>query len=41
MNFIYLDLHINVDKTPSIKLGEKTGFLFECVRKEFSLEHDQ
>ena len=33
-----IELHINVDNKPSIKLAEKTGFLFACLRKEFSLE---
>lgn len=37
-DFHRIELHINVDNKPSIKLAEKTGFLFECVRKEFSLE---
>jgi len=41
LDFHRIELHINVDNKPSIKLAEKTGFLFECVRKEFSLENDQ
>lgn len=39
-DFHRIELHINVDNKPSIKLAEKTGFLFECVRKEFSLEEE-
>lgn len=33
-----IELHINVDNQPSIQLAERTGFHFECVRKEFSYE---
>ncbi|MFD2445115.1 GNAT family N-acetyltransferase [Bacillus sp. CGMCC 1.16607] len=41
LDFHRIELHINVDNQPSIRLAEKAGFLFECVRKEFSLENDQ
>ena len=41
LDFHRIELHINKDNKPSIKLAEKTGFRFECVRKEFSLEDDQ
>ncbi|MCM3454315.1 GNAT family N-acetyltransferase [Heyndrickxia oleronia] len=41
LNFHRIELHINVDNHPSIRLAERTGFLFECVRKEFSYEDHQ
>ena len=41
LGFHRIELHINVDNKPSIRLAERTGFLFECVRKEFSFEDDQ
>ena len=41
LGFHRIELHINVDNKPSIRLAERTGFQFECVRKEFSFEDDQ
>jgi len=41
LEFHRIELHIKKDNKPSIKLAEKTGFRYECVRKEFSLEADQ
>ncbi|WP_411747764.1 GNAT family N-acetyltransferase [Psychrobacillus psychrotolerans] len=41
LNFHRIELHINIDNYPSIRLAEKAGFIFECERKEFSLENDQ
>ena len=41
LGFHRIELHINVDNNPSIRLAEKTGFLFECVRKEFSFEDEK
>ncbi|MGV3465590.1 MAG: GNAT family N-acetyltransferase [Heyndrickxia sp.] len=38
LDYHRIELHINVDNQPSIKLAERTGFHFECVRKEFSYE---
>ena len=39
LGFHRIELHINVDNDPSIRLAEKTGFIFECVRKEFTFEN--
>lgn len=41
LGFHRIELHINVDNKPSIRLAERTGFHFECVRKEFSFEDGQ
>lgn len=41
LNFHRIELHINPDNYPSIRLAEKAGFIFECERKEFSLENDK
>jgi RimJ/RimL family protein N-acetyltransferase len=41
LGFHRIELHINVDNEPSIRLAERTGFVFECIRKEFSFENDQ
>jgi RimJ/RimL family protein N-acetyltransferase len=41
LGFHRIELHINVDNKPSIRLAERTGFQFECVRKEFSFEDGQ
>lgn len=41
LGFHRIELHINMDNRPSIKLAEKAGFLLECVRKEFSLENQK
>lgn len=38
LNFHRIELHINVDNEPSMKLAERAGFLFECTRKACSLE---
>ncbi|SDM89390.1 Protein N-acetyltransferase, RimJ/RimL family [Psychrobacillus sp. OK028] len=40
LNFHRIELHINTDNYPSIRLAKKAGFIFECKRKEFSLEND-
>lgn len=39
LDFHRIELHINTDNYPSIRLAEKAGFIFECERKEFSLEY--
>ena len=41
LKFHRIELHINTDNFPSIRLAEKAGFIFECERKQFSLENDQ
>jgi RimJ/RimL family protein N-acetyltransferase len=41
LDFHRIELHINVDNTPSIKLAEKAGYIFECKRKEFSFENEK
>ncbi|GIN85823.1 N-acetyltransferase [Heyndrickxia sporothermodurans] len=41
LGFHRIELHINVDNAPSIKVAERTGFLYECLRKEFSFENGQ
>jgi RimJ/RimL family protein N-acetyltransferase len=41
LDFHRIELHINIDNNPSIQLAENTGFIFECVRKEFSHENDK
>ncbi|MCK1998708.1 GNAT family N-acetyltransferase [Psychrobacillus psychrodurans] len=41
LNFHRIELHINADNYPSIRLAEKVGFMFECVREEFSLDNDK
>jgi RimJ/RimL family protein N-acetyltransferase len=39
LGFHRIELHINVDNNSSILLAERTGFLFDCVRKKFSYEN--
>ncbi|EEM16466.1 Acetyltransferase, GNAT [Bacillus pseudomycoides DSM 12442] len=39
LKFHRIELHINVDNEPSIRLAERAGFVFECTRKAFSLEN--
>lgn len=41
LGFHRIELHINMDNHPSIQLAERTGFLLECVRKEFSYEDNR
>ncbi|MEN1936584.1 GNAT family N-acetyltransferase [Paenibacillus sp. 102] len=41
LKFHRIELHINVDNEPSIRLAERAGFLFECTRKEFSFENSE
>lgn len=41
LGFHRIELHINVDNYPSIRLAERTGFHFECIRSKFSYENDQ
>ncbi|WP_433750349.1 GNAT family N-acetyltransferase [Falsibacillus pallidus] len=33
-----IELHIRPDNFPSIRLAERVGFQFECIRKGFSME---
>ncbi|PCF85654.1 GNAT family N-acetyltransferase [Staphylococcus delphini] len=41
LGFHRLEAHVNLDNHPSINLLEKTGFEFECTRKNFIYEFDQ
>ncbi|MCI0765440.1 GNAT family N-acetyltransferase [Bacillus sp. TL12] len=41
LKFHRIELHINVDNEPSIRLAERARFLFECTRKEFSFENSE
>ncbi|UYZ23803.1 GNAT family N-acetyltransferase [Mesobacillus jeotgali] len=41
LDFHRIELHIHVDNLPSINLAKKAGFIYECVRKDFSLENDR
>lgn len=41
LEFHRLEAHVNIDNKPSIKLLEKSGFKFECTRKNFIYEFDQ
>ncbi|WP_010647241.1 GNAT family N-acetyltransferase [Oceanobacillus massiliensis] len=38
LNYHRIELHINLDNEPSIRLAESTGFIYECTRNEFSYE---
>lgn len=40
LGFHRIELHINVDNHPSIKLANSTGFQYECTREKFSLENN-
>lgn len=37
--FHRIELHINIDNHPSIKLAENTGYQYECTREKFSMEN--
>lgn len=39
LRFHRIELHINVDNQPSIKLAESAGFLYECMREAFYYEN--
>jgi RimJ/RimL family protein N-acetyltransferase len=41
LDFHRMELHINVDNKPSIRLAENTGFLYECTRKAFSKDNGE
>ncbi|TFB22894.1 N-acetyltransferase [Filobacillus milosensis] len=41
LDFHRIELHINPDNQPSLKLAERAGFQFECKRIDFSLENDE
>lgn len=41
LKFHRLEAHINVDNTPSIKLAERAGLEFECLRKGFIFENEE
>lgn len=41
LDFHRIELHINLDNLPSIKLAESAGFIYECTRKEFSYENGE
>lgn len=41
LDFHRIELHINIDNEPSIKLAKKTGFQYECTRKQFSFENGE
>lgn len=41
LKFHRIEAHINLDNTPSIKLAERVGMEFECVRKGFIYENDE
>ncbi|WP_338112609.1 GNAT family N-acetyltransferase [Staphylococcus delphini] len=41
LRFHRLETHVNLDNQTSIKVLEKTGFEFECTRKNFIYEFDQ
>lgn len=41
LNFQRIELHINVDNTPSEKLARRAGFQYECTREKFSMEGEE
>lgn len=41
LDFHRIELHINEDNLPSVKLAKKAGFQFECIRERFSLENGE
>ncbi len=41
LDFHRIELHINEDNLPSVKLAKKAGFQFECIREKFSLENGE
>ncbi|WP_339228583.1 GNAT family protein [Oceanobacillus sp. FSL K6-2867] len=38
LNYHRIELHINIDNEPSIRLAESAGFMYECTRNEFTYE---
>ncbi|MGL4820034.1 MAG: GNAT family N-acetyltransferase, partial [Bacilli bacterium] len=38
LNFHRIEVHINLDNVPSIKLAESVGMEYECIRKGFIYE---
>lgn len=38
LNYHRIELHINMDNEPSIRLAESAGFIYECTRNEFTYE---
>ncbi|MDX8047208.1 GNAT family N-acetyltransferase [Gracilibacillus sp. S3-1-1] len=40
LGFHRLEAHINLDNSLSVKLAERVGMEFECVRKAFLYEND-
>jgi [ribosomal protein S5]-alanine N-acetyltransferase len=41
LNFHRIEAHINIDNVPSIKLAEKVGMEFECIRQGFIFENNE
>ncbi|MFC4320450.1 GNAT family N-acetyltransferase [Litchfieldia salsa] len=41
LKFHRVEAHINIDNIPSIKLAEKVGMEFECIRKGFIYENNE
>lgn len=41
LEFHRLEAHVNLDNDPSIKLLQKSGFEYECTRKNFIYEFEQ
>lgn len=41
LKFHRIEAHINLDNIPSIKLAERVGMEFECIRKGFIHEYDE
>ncbi|QWH12862.1 N-acetyltransferase [Bacillus mycoides] len=37
LHFHRIELHIHVDNEPSVRLAERAGFSFECMREAFSM----
>lgn len=41
LNYHWIEAHINLDNTASIKLTESVGMVYECMRKGFIFEDDK
>ncbi|MFE8700078.1 GNAT family N-acetyltransferase [Cytobacillus sp. FJAT-54145] len=41
LDFHRIELHINLDNLPSIRLAENAGFQLECKREKFSYENNR
>ncbi|MGB3260407.1 GNAT family N-acetyltransferase [Paenisporosarcina sp.] len=41
LGFQRIELHINTDNLPSIRLAEKNGFKLECTREKFAFENGE